>query len=589
MKLAAASVLVTACIASPAKPGAMCEQTSDCASGEVCQEGVCWGDPPAGSFAATLGPPSNRGDLVGSEIAQLAIPQDGWLGAISLAQPVQLSGRVEAYCSPTASPCDTSSLGATITITRESEFAGGPGFSTVIASADGVARSTNSFSAAVPVTGENDPPFVVTVVPDGRDPAPPSTGVSPATLAPPMRTTIAAMADVSTTFVLGGADSTTIDGTVSDGLHPLPKYRIAALGQWDPTTPLAEVSTVVYTTDGTYHLALASGVTGPFTIVAAPDDPTVVAPTLFLDDVAPGTTQATLTQPTNLGEQLVVTIPITGTASNGAVAPVVGATVTVTGEYQPEFGAARARLTVQATTDDTGNALLTLLGGSALRGLYRVSVVPPAGSNLGVLYDQPLVLDVDATSTDTVPAVRLASRIALSGTITDTAGNPLGNVSITARPSRRFLWSLDSAAQQFLAEIPAATTVTPDSGAFVVWVDPYFAQVWGHYDLAFEPSTDSNAPDWLQPDIEIPRVQNQVVDQLDPIAIPDAAYVHGELTDPAGNPVANGELRIFQPITDLSLCSQVPDSPPNCPIPAQLVAHGASDDLGIVRLSLPKN
>ncbi|HTR51751.1 MAG TPA: hypothetical protein VMJ10_13640, partial [Kofleriaceae bacterium] len=375
----------------------------------------------------------------------------------------------------------------------------------------------------------------------------------------------------------------------TNGLSPLAKYRVAALGQWDPTTPLAEVSTVVYTTDGTYHLVLASGVTGPFTIVASPDDPTMVAPTLYLDSIAAGATQTVLTQPANLGEPLQVTIPIQGAQSNGSVAGVSGATVTVTGEYTSTLtGAARAQLTAQAVTDDTGNAVVTLLGGSALRSVYRVSVVPPASSSLAVIYDQPLVLDASANASTTVAALRLPSRIALSGKVVDTGGNPLNNVSVTARPSLRFLWSLDPVAAQFVAEIPAATAVTPDTGEFVVWVDPYVADVWGHYDLAFEPSTGASAPDWTQADIEIPRVQSQTVDALDPIAIPDAAYIHGQLVDPDGNSVANGELRIFELMTDLSLCSMVPNAPPSCPIPAQLVAHGTSDDTGTVQVALPR-
>src|SRR5947208_906555 len=127
--LAASAVLLVACISAPSTPGVMCESTSDCASGEVCQEGVCWGDPPMGTFAATLAPPAARADLVSSDIPLLVIPQNGWLDSLELAAPVTVTGRVEAYCAPSSQTCDTSSLGARITFTRKSSFAGGTPFS----------------------------------------------------------------------------------------------------------------------------------------------------------------------------------------------------------------------------------------------------------------------------------------------------------------------------------------------------------------------------------------------------------------------------------------------------------------------------
>ena len=55
------------CLSVPEGPIPQCETSADCdrAHGEVCEEGVCWGNPPAGPFAAIVSPPSERsGELI---------------------------------------------------------------------------------------------------------------------------------------------------------------------------------------------------------------------------------------------------------------------------------------------------------------------------------------------------------------------------------------------------------------------------------------------------------------------------------------------------------------------------------------------
>jgi hypothetical protein len=161
-------------------------------------------------------------------------------------------------------------------------------------------------------------------------------------------------------------------------------------------------------------------------------------------------------------------------------------------------------------------------------------------------------------------------------------------VSVTARPSLRFRWSLDATPLEFLDGIPAATTVTPESGDFVLWVDPYVASTWAHYDVSFEPPSGADVPSWTLPDIEIPRDQNVSSIPLDTLVSPDAAFVHGRITDSLGSPVEGAELRIYQVVTDSTLCNQVTNAPDQCVIPAQLQGHGTSDMDGIVRLTLPR-
>jgi hypothetical protein len=240
-------------------------------------------------------------------------------------------------------------------------------------------------------------------------------------------------------------------------------------------------------------------------------------------------------------------------------------------------------LSTEAITADDGIANVTLLDDPRFDN-YTLSVVPPASSTFGMVYAQPL--DIHASDL----TVQLDTRFALRGVVVDTTGTPISNVSVTARPSLRFTWSVDDPGQQFLAEIPAATAVTPDDGSFIVWVDPILNNAWASYDLTCEPPMGSPAPSWTRPeiDIETPAAVGLKSLSLDNLVIPDAAHIHGRIADSSGDSVLGGELRIFQVTTDLQLCGEVAHPPASCTIPALLVGHGTSDDGGVARLSLPR-
>jgi hypothetical protein len=598
-------LLVASCLTVPPPPPGTCKQTSDCPQGEQCQESVCWGDPPTGQFAATLGPPSDRSDLVPVELPTLAIPQNGQFGSLAFMTPATITGRVELACPSGGSNCDTSSVGATMTIERTSLFVGGPGFTTAVSAKDGVARGTNSFATTVPPASTNGPTYTITVLPDrgSDDPQPPSTGTTPAMIAPPVRltgsdvpdlTTLMAGSDVDLTILLG-RQGLTVSGLLENSAvpaQPLSGYRVVALGRWDAASPLTEVSTVAYVEDadqGAFSLTIGDNVFGTVEIEATPYVPGVVAPTMTLPEVTPGDGAThILAQPVGLGNPLDVPIQIIGASGNGAVGPIEGANVIVSASSTPPgMGAhSTAALSVAATTDNNGMAYVSVLDGSVFAGGYTLRVVPPAGSNLGVVFDTPV------TATNQMQTVRLASRIALSGTVVDSSGAPLANVSVTAVPSLRFQWTLDSDQLQFVGEIPPATVVTPSTGEFIVWVDPLIGgganAVWGGYDLQLQPPDASAIPQWQKQDIEIPRVDGQTLLPLGSITIPDAANVHGTLLDELANAVSGGEVRVFQIVTDLSLCDAVPYPPTDCAIPATLLGQGTSDDQGITRLTLPR-
>ncbi|MFT3699759.1 MAG: hypothetical protein QM831_41815 [Kofleriaceae bacterium] len=588
MLRALAITCLAGCITIPEPPAPECTVNSDCntAMGEVCSANQCYGGPPSGTFGAVIVPPALRPDLIANEIANLTLPENGDFGTLQIEAPVRITGRIEAYC-PDQATCSQESVAATVVITRAPLFAGGTGFTSSVSATEGLSRGNNSFTAFVPRSHDGDPPYVITVVPTGNGPQPPQNGgTSAAELSPTVAFERSPTTDISVgTIVLGSKTSPVITGTVSDSANrPLTRYRVVARGKLDPLGAVTDVSTVAYTTTGTYSLTLSDNIVGTISIVATPYGSGVTAPTLTFPGLDAKSGVHPLTQPADVGEMVTSKIHIEGLSGDGSVNPVAGAKVTVTAEVDSLLhDSADATFTAQGTTLDTGDVELALLDGSAFH--YTMRVIPPAGSDLGVVFDQ----DIDSTMLSAIPDVRLPARVALSGRIVDAAGQPAKALSVTAKPSLRFQWSeLDDAAS-FLAEIPAATANTDDAGDFIVYVDLLVAGVWGHYDVSFDQTSGSTAATYTVGDVELPREVTLTSLALPQTQLPDTAFLHGTITDKNNLKISGGELRVFQISADTSLCDQVPYPPANCTIPAQLIGNATTDDTGGLRLGLPRD
>lgn len=580
--LAAGLAGLAGCLSVPDGPEPMCHTTSDCdrAHGEVCEEGVCWGNPPPGPFAAVISPPSTRQDLVSREIPQLSIPDFGWMGDLALEEPVLLSGKLVVFCPPPLTTCDPTPLAGSVTVSRPALFHGGPGFKTVTNVAAG-----DSFAIPVRRTRPDDDLYTVTIIPDST---PQLGGRSAAEIVPPRRMQVSVVDNTNVqAFELGGADLPTISGTLVDSLgRGIANYRVSAFGHWDTTEPPTEVSSIDYTdATGAYSITLSDELVGTVELVARPvpariDDPPPTAPTIHVAGIdATKSSTRNVMAPGDLGNPVQLTLQVQGLDASGEIAPVSGAQVSITG--------ARLDSLVSFTMSDEkvanadGQVTLNLLDGAGIAGSYRLSITPPAGSSLGVVFDQKASLQM-------APQIRLGPRLALRGKVFGTDGKPLGHAAVTARPSLRFLWTLDAASQVFVASIPAATTVTFDDGNFLLWVDPNVAQVWGHYDLLIEPPTGARAPSYVLADYEIPKFGTLDAVTINDIQLPDAAFVHGRITGPDGQSVEDAELKLYLVSTQLTLCSEVAHAPASCPIPALLQARNTSDSEGTVRLVLPR-
>ncbi len=580
MKRALLLLTLPACLSVPDKAAPMCATTSDCdaAHGEICDDGVCWGNPPAGAFSAIVTPPSSRTNLVTRELATIGIASDGWIDPVQLENPVVYTASL-ACQAPIA--CDDSLLVTTITVSRASTFPGGPGFKSIVKT-----TGSRAFSIAVPPPhdGEKSATYTITVVPDGRDEMGSST--TPAQVLPPLRTQLTIDGNASGKVIeMGGLSLPTISGVIkNDAGQPQQNYRVVALGRWDYTSAPTEVSTVDFTgSDGTFQIQLSAGLTPQVELVARPVV-TTTRPTLhYVANIAlTGFQNLALQWPQEVGQKVDLSIPVKAVDGNGEVKPARGARVVVSSKVAAPLG--DATYVAEATTDDSGIAKLSVLDGDIWLDDYRISIIPQANSQAGVVYDQPFSL------LQPIPAQQLTRRVALRGVVY-MDGEPVKDMSITAHPSLRFVWSLDGAPQAFLSAIPPATTVTPDTGEFVLWVDPNLVDTWGFYDLALEGAEGSGTPNLTISAVELPRVTSQTQVTLPVIDLPKPAYVRAPIVDDKGSTLEGAELKLYKSEDFGALCMEVSHPPQNCPTlaaTATLMGRGTSDEDGEARLTLPR-
>jgi hypothetical protein len=359
-----------------------------------------------------------------------------------------------------------------------------------------------------------------------------------------------------------------------------------ALGRWDPNEPVTEVSTVAYTdATGKYSVTLSDDLIGTVELIARPKAvaitlPPVFAPTIHLGDIdALASSTHDVAVPASLGKPVAVPIQVQGVNLSGELAAAQGATVSVAGTMTT--ATASFTYSDSEVVGGDGVARLTLLDGAGITGTYQISITPPASSTMSAVFAQKLALPV------TQP-FQLRARIALRGQVVDAGGAPINAVAVTARPSLRFLWSLDAAPQAFVEAIPPATTVTEEDGRFKLWVDASVASTWGHYDLMIEPPATALAPPYTVHDADFPDLATLTAFDLGTLQLPSAAYVHGQLVDRLGQPIENGELKLYTVNTQLTLCSEVLHAPSSCPIPAQIEGRSTSDEKGNVRIVLPR-
>ena len=574
------AALTVGCLSLPAASVPACELDSDCnqSEGEVCDEGICWGNPPEGNFSAIVGPPANAPNRVPAEYREFTMPDHGWLGDLVVDLPVTVSGQLTFICTPPL-PCGDMQ-GSSIVVTRPSRIPGAPPFRSVVNVELG-ASDTVKYEFKVPRTNRalGDEPYQVTVIPNSQ-----STSIDAAprrAVLPPLRTTIDAPADTRRDFTVGSTTLPTLAGKITDANGVgLPGYRVSARGRWAEDTVVSDVSTVVDTDiNGNYVLLLSPDLVGGVEVVAEPITAGAGVLLAKVRTLGQNNSNIDIEVPSRLTTPTLVNFKLVGTTGSGEVLPIAGAVVTMSAEIAnpriPTY-ASGIRLGETATSNAEGIAQLHLVGyreGTIIN--YALQIQPPATSQFRAVFGDRFTVSDSFTR-------QLEPRVAVRGVVANSNGEPVANVAVTARPNADYLATLETDAQAFAAQLALGTATSDDTGEFVIWVDPPLVTA-SSYDLSFEPPDDADAPRWSVPQAVMPTTRITSMN-AGPFIAPEAARVHGRITDPTGRTLGGGELRIFRQ-GEARTC---PTSPATCVSAAVLLGRGTADDEGIVRLTLPR-
>ena len=575
-----AAALCVGCLTLPAATVPACTTDSDCnqAAGEVCDEGICWGNPPDGSFSAIVGPPASASNRVPAEYREFTMPDHGWLGDLVVDLPVTVTGQLTFICTP-PTPCGEME-GSSIVVTRPSRIPGAAPFRSVINVEVGPS-DTVTYELKLPRTNRElgDEPYQVTVIPNSQSN---NIGATPRrAVLPPLRTTLEAAADTRRDFTVGSTTLPTLSGKITDANGVgLPGYRVSARGRWADDAVVSDVSTVVDTDNlGNYRLLLSPDLVGGVEVIAEPITAGAGVLVAKVRTLGQNISNIDIEVPSRLTAPTLVNFTLVGTTGSGEVLPIAGAVVTMSSEIAnpriPTY-ASGIRLGGTATSNAEGVAKLSLVGfreGTIIN--YSLQIQPPATSQFRAVFGDRFTVSDAFTR-------QLEPRIAVRGVVANSYGEPVANVAVTARPNAEYLTTLEPDAQAFAAQLALGTATSDKAGEFVIWVDPPLVTA-SSYDFSFEPPDDTAAPRWSVAQAVMPTTRITSMN-AGPFIVPEAARVHGRITDPTGHPLGGGELRIFRQ-GQAQVCR---NSAATCVSAAILLGRGTADDEGVVRLTLPR-
>lgn len=529
-----------------------CEETGDCAGGEICDVGVCWGNPPTGLFSAVITPPAAaRDDSVMTSVPMLTMDPDGWIhdgrgGSLTLDQAVPMTGRVTIPCGNQTPGC-RQPLGGQIRWSRGAGFPGGPRlFGSAEVDPDG------TFQLPVPRPRVGAP--VALTISFSPSQVPIGLGLpSPAMLHPPIATEMVLVAD----------DLDVATGKIARDLDLDPALLRVVTGRIvRPTLAVvgwqlqAEVEIFGGENAGARQVVSTRAVTdadGNYTIKIAPDHEVVDVvcapppgavpamsanrPSVRAKDVVVTAQLRDIAVP-ELGAPASVRFAITGRDSTGATIDVDGATVVVRLD-QALGGGVRFQLETTTTTT-AGYALVPLypiLDGAPLQ--YTVDVLPGPVSELASVYGVPLVVG------DALAMIDLDRRRQLAGRVLDAEGQPVAGAAVAATLSSAIVCILPTNASRLARSLASSQVATNARGEFLLFVDHELPDYALTYDIGVRPTGGERLPAWSFLGME-PQDGGATFDLI----LPPAVRVRGVVLSTDLGPLEGATLAIHQHVDD---------------------------------------
>ncbi len=600
--------LTSGCLSSEAlvdAPYEMCTVSDDCSGSAICDQGVCWGDPPDTSlFAAVIIPPADRPDLAPTELTNIRITDDGTIAGLDFHDTVQFHGRIVIGCGevPTEDCGPSALVPAQVVVERQATFPGGPVYRRTVLTNVEVALEEDSFSISLPKDGKS---YRVTVVPDETAIGAIANG-STLMQAPPHSLDVTASADTFINLEIGKPDQLkTIAGCITSALgngSAFEGMHVNALGRWDQDSEATRASSIVTTNaEGCFSLSVPIDMLDTFDIVARPG-PGLSLPTLrlngeevldpevdgapYVHDIAP------LIMP-NAANTVTFKLPLLGVSSGGAPEPISGATVIMDTSFELPANEERdiqVTFSAKAISNGIGEAeegvaVIELYPGSFdLNRGYNIKVLAPPDSEFSSIFGNT----VDVGTGDGAPvleSVLLKRRVVVSGILATASGDPLPATPITVRPSPRMRQMLTTdSGRAVLDNLQFSSTLSSETGDFLLWLDEDLLGLPAQYDLELAPPDFSSAPRWTIENIALraSREGQESVD-LGLLTLPAASYARGSVTDATGQIVPGAEVRWFQ----LPPTEDCESAATECEIPARLLGIWESDELGQVLAVLP--
>jgi hypothetical protein len=605
---------LSACVAGSAGDDGprQCEETSDCdaANGEICDEGICWGDPPDTAFAGVLRPTgeSTPLGLVTTELPSLSIATDGTIDGLQLVEPVAVDAKVTVFCSALTDgiPCGSEApIAASIRVERPALFPGGPRFVQTFTTNPGADPSVRML---LPPTGEEENLYTVIITPlppnDDDDAAAPNY----ARIAPKekLQQPLKVLNDTQIEWIVGHPDKHKF---VSACLRSDPVVNEAFKGMKvsatidDGAGGELRISTVDRTdSNGCFSIRVRDGLES-FNLVFDPKagqpDPKIRVVDEPLPQTAPTTCYAggpvdAICMPDIIGPDLAtaqsVTVPIKSTNPSGGEVGVTGASVRFFANLPVDDPrGSRVSATIEVLTTSSANSETPGQAIAMLRPnvTYDVSVIPgPDSVEFAALFGHPVNIQQPGVQAE----IRLGRRVAVTGTLLDAAGNPIALAPITAEPTISYRLAQDSADRPLIQSL-TASDVTTENGTFLLWLDgPLDLGPAGLgdpvvYNLVTTPPLKSGAPRWRFENISAVAFEGGSM-ELGELVLPSGSFARGLVTTDDGTPVSGVSLHIYEP-NSADLCAgQVP--PSECPASAREVGNWLSDpNDSVVRVVLP--
>lgn len=543
--------LLGACLAVPADEARpACEEDRDCGGGsQVCDLGVCWGDPPAGQYAAVIVPPSGaRGDAAPTAIPSLVLDADGWIhdgngASLGLDPTVAITGRVTIPCGGLPSCSTRAAMPGQVRWSRAAGFPGGPRLTgTADVGADG--------TYVLPVPRPRDGNAVALTLAFAPSTAALGEGLpSPAMLHPPFATEVVIREEdidlvsgkIVRDLALDPAALRTVTGRITRPTTApsggwLVKAEVESFGGENAGTRQVVSTLAITDEEGNYTLRIAPE-REVVDVVCVPPSTAGNRPSVRAKDVVVTEQMRDIGIP-QLGVPEEVRFAVTGTDGSGGTFDVDGATVTVRLDL-PLGGGLHLQLETSDTTE-RGFARLELfpvLNGAPLP--YTVDVLPGPASELASQYDVPLAIDGGPAT------IALGRRHQLAGRILDAEGRPVAGAAVAATLSQAIACILPTNTSRLARSLASSQVATNSRGEFLLFVDHRLPDVDLTYDVVVRPAAADGLPAWTFPDRD-PEDGGGAMD----LTLPRGANVRGVVLSAALGPVEGAQVSIFQHVDE---------------------------------------